>query len=532
MCEVDLAKLKFEAKQCLAQLYKFPDSGDIEKAKHIISQLKSACEYEVMGELLEAVTRLDLKDATMRRVYAQQLIEMGNASVAIDVLKATRRGLDKQDPEYAEVGGLLGRAYKQIFFDAGDKTSKQARLALSNAIKSYRKIYEDNPEKNSWHGVNLVALLMRARRMGLRTSSDLNPKSLANTLLGALLKAPEDSKDEWYAATLAEVALANEDWSTVEQKISEYLADERVTAFQLNSLLRQLTEVWELEDRDERARSLVDILRARIAELDGGELAVSAQDIQRLRARPDPSAGQLEAILGSEGHKTYRWWQQGLECARSVAAIYQKLAGRVGTGFLVDARAFGLNPEKELLLLTNFHVVNPDGANPGLRPSDVEVAFETESVDKRYAVSEIVWSSPIEKHDACLLKLEAIPPEIEALKIARALPALEANAKVYVIGHPRGRELSFSFQDNQLLDHEGPPQGAPQIPEVCRLHYRAPTEPGSSGSPVFNANLWEVVALHHSGGKFGMSKLNGKSGTYSANEGIGIVSIISKIKSC
>ena len=54
-------------------------------------------------------------------------------------------------------------------------------------------------------------------------------------------------------------------------------------------------------------------------------------------------------------------------------------------------------------------------------------------------------------------------------------------------GHPGGRELAFSFQDNELLDHEGPTAGKPQIPGVCRVHYRASTEAGSGGSPVFNA---------------------------------------------
>ena len=51
-------------------------------------------------------------------------------------------------------------------------------------------------------------------------------------------------------------------------------------------------------------------------------------------------------------------------------------------------------------------------------------------------------------------------------------------------------------------------------------HYRAPTEGGSSGSPVFNQD-WELLGLHHSGGK-DMAKLNGKEGRYAANEGIWI----------
>ncbi|MGH9894297.1 MAG: trypsin-like serine peptidase, partial [bacterium] len=114
--------------------------------------------------------------------------------------------------------------------------------------------------------------------------------------------------------------------------------------------------------------------------------------------------------------------------------------------------------------------------------------------------------------------------------IARALPVLEDAARVYIIGHPGGRDLAFSFQDNELLDHEGPPTGQPQIPDVCRLHYRAPTEGGSSGSPVFNARLWEVIALHHKGGKMGMPKLNGKDGTYAANEGISIQSMVAVLR--
>ena len=62
------------------------------------------------------------------------------------------------------------------------------------------------------------------------------------------------------------------------------------------------------------------------------------------------------------------------------------------------------------------------------------------------------------------------------------------------------------------------------VPGLSRVHYRAPTEGGSSGSPVFD-DSWDVIAVHHMGGKAGMSQLNGKTGTYAANEGISIQSI-------
>jgi hypothetical protein len=65
--------------------------------------------------------------------------------------------------------------------------------------------------------------------------------------------------------------------------------------------------------------------------------------------------------------------------------------------------------------------------------------------------------------------------------------------------------------------------GEPAIPGGCRVHDRAPT---GSGSPVFNASSWEVIALHHKGGKVGMPKLNGVHGSYAANKGIAMESIV------
>jgi hypothetical protein len=236
-------------------------------------------------------------------------------------------------------------------------------------------------------------------------------------------------------------------------------------------------------------------------------------------------------VLGTAGAQTYRWWKLGLDRALAVASIRLRLGSRVGTGFLVRAADLGLEPGEELLVLTNFHVVNEHGAAPGVKPEDAEVVFEAADPDRVYSLERILWSSPIERHDATLLRPQTPVTGVTPLPMAKSLPVLERTARVYIVGHPGGRDLAFSFQDNELLDHEGPTAGKPQIPGVCRVHYRAPTEGGSSGSPVFNARLWEVIALHHKGGKIGMPKLNGLPGEYAANEGIGVQCIRDAIMS-
>jgi hypothetical protein len=517
-----LDALRQEAQEALKALKGLPDEEDLRKAKPLVQRLRNDRDFDLMGQLAEAISRLDPKDAQNRRLYAQCLIETGKASVAIDLLKPLVRRLSNDDAEFAEVAGLLGRAHKQIFFDSADKTAKSGRNALKDAIAAYRVPFEHDPVANSWHGVNLVALLTRARRLGLKVAPDLEPKQIAKAVLDVLAKVPEKRRDEWYLPTVAEASLALSDWDIVEKNIRAYAAGEDAKAFLLASTLRQFTEVWDVESIDERGRSLINILRARLARLPDGMTQLDGVQLQAVRQAPDPTLDQLQATLGLDGPKTYEWWKAGMEAARSVAAICQRFGDRFGTGFLVRAEDFGFDVKGKLLLLTNFHVVNNEGAHRALLPGAAEVKFEAVHKTKTYGIEQVLWSSPVARHDASLLALTEIVTDVEPLSMAQRLPVIDERARVNVIGHPRGGTLSFSFTDNALLDHEGPDHGKPTIDGVCRVHYRAPTEVGSSGSPVFNSTLWEVIALHHSGGG-NMPKLNGAVGSYKANEGLGMM---------
>ncbi|HVI77481.1 MAG TPA: serine protease, partial [Candidatus Acidoferrum sp.] len=110
-------------------------------------------------------------------------------------------------------------------------------------------------------------------------------------------------------------------------------------------------------------------------------------------------------------------------------------------------------------------------------------------------------------------KVDCVPMQL----FPNPLQMAEPGPRMYIIGHPGGRDLEFSLNDNRLI--------------ACsdeKLHYRTPTEGGSSGSPIFDPVSWQVVGLHHAG-RTNMPKLNGPVGEfYQANEGIAILAIMRK----
>src|SRR5262249_59629763 len=165
-------------------------------------------------------------------------------------------------------------------------------------------------------------------------------------------------------------ALGVDDWDVIERNVGEYVTAPSTKAFHVASTLRQFTEIWDLEKRDDRGRALVDILRARLMELGGGSVEITPEKLQRLRQQTPPEKAQLEAVLGREGPQTYQWWKTGLDRALSVASIRQRLSGRVGTAFLLRARQLGPEAADARLLLPHFHLVNEHGGRRRVQPGD------------------------------------------------------------------------------------------------------------------------------------------------------------------
>jgi endonuclease I len=100
-----------------------------------------------------------------------------------------------------------------------------------------------------------------------------------------------------------------------------------------------------------------------------------------------------------------------------------------------------------------------------------------------------------------------------------------------IIQHPKGETKQIVLRSNQLVD---------LMPNFA--HYVTDTEPGSSGSPVYN-DQWEPVALHHSGvpkmqdgnwiakdGSIWKPGMDPDALEWVANEGIRVSALVGHIK--
>ena len=486
------------------------------EAEKVLDKLRRKRFFDLMQDVGDAFIQTERSTPKIWRQYAQCLIDQGNLTAALCVLNQLVVQTAEDPTENAEARGLVGRVYKQRYLNANKPKVTHNRHSLEQAVQSYLEVYRRDPEQHVWHGINVAALVVRGQRDGLSLADTPDPKPLATEILGAVKRKNRRKRaDFWDCATAVEACLALRDADQAVEWLDKYLAHRETDAFELASTLRQLEEVWRLDADRVMGPLLLPPLRAALLQRQGGRVDLVPELLGAEGSQLEANRPHLEKVFGATAFKPLTWYQTGLQRANAVARIGVHTTRGVGTGFLVRGKDLHSQLGDGLVLLTNAHVVSEDSPDPEtLTPDDATVVFEAVGTQTTHRVAELVWSSPPEELDATVLRLQPHDElqRLEPCPVARRLPLADSGKRVYVVGHPGGGTLCFSLQDNLLLDHDG-----------RKLHYRAPTEGGSSGSPVFN-ETWELVALHHAG-DVKMPKLKPKTGTYEANEGIAILAI-------
>jgi V8-like Glu-specific endopeptidase len=499
------------------------DKQEIRQAVQVLNRYRHFDHTRLIGQAWHDTRGCDPR---IQKHFVQALIELGAFDAADRLLdEAIQKGNHSGDFEFvaeaSDYQGLRGRIQKQKFLQTKDVNFLRA------ATDTYLQKYIANPI--FYHGANVVALRLLEIRQGLPARSGDSIQQMATAVLEAARYARRRSAmDPWPLATASEACLALEDlepdagWcDQSELWLYRFLALPTTDPFAIESYYRQLREVWNGNPlgNETCADRLASIIERHVVRTQR-RWSVDPRRARELATHPD----ELEKNFSGEKTFTVSHLRSMLALCPNIGCVVDASGVRLGTGFLMLGSTFGLKPD--LVFVTNAHVVSTT-VPQALRPADARIIFEIESssagAPRHHAIDEILFTSEPEevgrvldkpeKLDVTIVSLKTLPDGVRGIPRAANVPLPSPTTKAFVVGHPKAGPLQFSLNDSVLLD-------------VCRyerlMHYRTPTEPGSSGSPVFNAK-WEVVALHHAGSQKAR-RLNGL-GEYQANEAITLQSI-------
>ena len=178
-----------------------------------------------------------------------------------------------------------------------------------------------------------------------------------------------------------------------------------------------------------------------------------------------PTTTQTDASTRSTN-----WYEMGQDRGRGVGLIHT--GASLATCILIA-------PD---VIMTPSHVADHMSQTPGASAAPPEVRFEM--LEERRRITEKIWISPVSDLDFTLLRLDRpVFDPTAPLRLSTTI-SLGTGSQAIVCGHPRGGALSFSLEGAAVISMD-----------ARSIQYRTPTEPGSSGSAVFD-EAFNLIAMH------------------------------------
>ncbi|OYD87529.1 serine protease [Nostoc sp. 'Peltigera membranacea cyanobiont' 213] len=208
---------------------------------------------------------------------------------------------------------------------------------------------------------------------------------------------------------------------------------------------------------------LLDVASTRSRSIDSWRGTDSIVDIQ-------------EKIIGEDTLRHIYILNLALEASKAVVRIATPKG--TGTGFMIA-------PD---LLMTNNHVIKTQEV---AEKSNFSFNYQLD-INGKECPTQIIGALPDgafytnEELDYTVVTLKEVPDFGKPLIFKSKL--MRRDDRVAIIQHPGGHLKKISIQNNFVAYADN------QV-----LQYTTSTEPGSSGSPVFNDDF-QVVGIHHSGG--------------------------------
>ena len=241
---------------------------------------------------------------------------------------------------------------------------------------------------------------------------------------------------------------------------------------------------------------------------------------------PESDPHGFERILGESDLLSINFLDRGRRAAEAVCRLKLPMDGGLayGTGLLVGPR----------LLLTNNHVL----ASPReAAQSEAEFGYEhdldgvlKDPVQFNLDPDDIFFTSS--EADFTLVAVAPLAENGVPLDRYGWLPLIPLPGKtvdgewVTIIQHPQGGAKQIAIHASQIVKLD---PSKVNVDLTLFIHYSTDTEPGSSGSPVFN-DQWQVVALHHKAVPAPKPPKRKSDPEWLANEGVRVSAIFNLLE--